>query len=150
MYLISKDFHWSMGHALAKNKDKCFRPHGHNYVAKISVSHREGELLLPKENMVLDFADLGAIINGEIERLDHNFVYNHQDRRKVSFARIGGLSWIDITEDKKNTEPTAEGIAKHLALHTRNGLTAKCLYDLVIRVDVQETPKCVASFLLSE
>ena len=148
MYKISKEYHWCMGHALAHHKGKCYRPHGHNYRAVVTVSRG---IDMDHTNMLVDFADLNKVMDPILETLDHNFFYNHQDKRGVSFRAVGAWPWFRVTgashgmPTSYNCEPTAEGIAEHIATKF-----AAEFDGFAIDVEVHETPKCSASFSIPE
>ena len=143
MYQIAKEYHWCMGHALAFHDGKCYRPHGHNYRAIVTVrcpafpdqpEHYDS-------NMLMEFAELDDALKEVIEALDHNFFYNARDPRGKSFHKVGAIPWHTLTDDPLNHEPTAEGIAKYLALKVKRKLP-----DVDVAVEVFETPKCSAIY----
>lgn len=78
MVVVYNDFKFDSAHSLYSskmseecNKDvfgKCFNTHGHSYKLRIGLKGDAN----PKTGMVINFADLKAIVNEEIiEELDH-------------------------------------------------------------------------------
>jgi 6-pyruvoyltetrahydropterin/6-carboxytetrahydropterin synthase len=63
-----KDFSFSAAHSLSKVCDghQCMRLHGHNYRVRIECS---GDL--DDKDMVIDFADIKAVVKPMIDALDH-------------------------------------------------------------------------------
>jgi len=72
---IAKEFRWEMGHRLPEHFGLCKNIHGHSY--KMIVEF-EGEL--DKNQMVIDYYDVEKIINPVIEKLDHSFMVNKNDK----------------------------------------------------------------------
>lgn len=70
---IGKRFTFEAAHRLPNHDGKCARPHGHSYVVEVVISgdteYAHGH---PKQGMVLDFSELGAVMKARvIDRLDH-------------------------------------------------------------------------------
>ena len=72
---ISKEFRWEMGHRLPKHEGLCKNIHGHSYRMIVEIS---GEI--NKKGMIIDFYDLGNIINPIIEKYDHAFMCWENDK----------------------------------------------------------------------
>ena len=77
---IAKEFRWEMGHRLPDHFGLCKNIHGHSY--KMIVEF-EGEL--DKNQMVIDYYDVEKIINPVIEKLDHSFMVNKNDKVVLEF-----------------------------------------------------------------
>jgi len=77
---IAKEFRWEMGHRLPEHFGLCKNIHGHSY--KMIVEF-EGEL--DKNQMVIDYYDVEKIINPVIEKLDHSFMVNKNDKDVLEF-----------------------------------------------------------------
>jgi len=77
---IAKEFRWEMGHRLPEHFGLCKNIHGHSY--KMIVEF-EGEL--DKNQMVIDYYDVEKIINPVIEKLDHSFMVNINDKVVLEF-----------------------------------------------------------------
>ena len=69
---VTKRFTFEMAHALRCHDGQCANIHGHSYVLDVTIAgtpaHAPGH---PKDGMVIDFADLKAIIDGVVGRFDH-------------------------------------------------------------------------------
>ena len=69
MYTVTKGFEFSAAHHLPGYEGKCEDVHGHNYRFDVSVT---GEVL-DRLGMLIDFADLGKIVQENIlDILDHS------------------------------------------------------------------------------
>lgn len=77
---IAKEFRWEMGHRLPEHFGLCKNIHGHSY--KMIVEF-EGEL--DKNQMVIDYYDVEKIINPIVEKLDHSFMVNIDDKPVLEF-----------------------------------------------------------------
>ncbi len=101
---IAKEFCWEMGHRLPEHFGLCKNIHGHSY--KMIVEF-EGEL--DKNQMVIDYYDVEKIINPVIEKLDHSFMVNVEDKIVLEF--------LDKMNSKKvivDFNSTAENICNYL------------------------------------
>ena len=112
MFELYKHFQFEAGHQLPNHKGKCRRPHGHSY--KLTIKLRSSSLHSngSNQNMVMDFADLSAIVEHMIDTyLDHH--------------------WLN---DTLNCEaPTAEIIAQWIYRHLKPQLPQ------LIEVNLNET-----------
>jgi 6-pyruvoyltetrahydropterin/6-carboxytetrahydropterin synthase len=70
VYEVSKDFAFSAAHQIRMHGGKCERLHGHNWTIRIHARATE----LNAIGMVLDFADLQAIVADLCARFDHRNV----------------------------------------------------------------------------
>ncbi len=70
MYTIWKDFTFAAAHAIRGHTRGCQNLHGHNY--RVRVHLRAGEL--DALGMVLDFADLKAIMQEILDPFDHHVI----------------------------------------------------------------------------
>jgi 6-pyruvoyltetrahydropterin/6-carboxytetrahydropterin synthase len=70
MHIISKDFSFSAAHAIRGHTRGCQNLHGHNY--RVRVHLRAGRL--DALGMVLDFADLKAIMQEILGPFDHRLL----------------------------------------------------------------------------
>ncbi len=100
---ITKEYSWSMGHALWKHDGKCYHPHGHNYRMEVEVSGAVDET----SGMVLDFSELDDWADPLIaDVFDHKFLMNDADER-----HHGGDLHPDFDVTTCPFEPTAERLA---------------------------------------
>ena len=72
---IAKEFRWEMGHRLPFHNGLCKNVHGHSYQMVIEL---EGNV--NTNGMIIDFYDLGAIIDPIIEKYDHAFLCWEKDK----------------------------------------------------------------------
>lgn len=74
MIKTTKSFTFDAAHFLPSHKGKCANMHGHTYRLDVTVVREHGKLSNhgSDEGMVIDFADLKAIVKAEvIDKLDH-------------------------------------------------------------------------------
>jgi 6-pyruvoyltetrahydropterin/6-carboxytetrahydropterin synthase len=69
-FTVFKDFELSAGHAIRGHTRGCQHLHGHNYRVRVHVSARELDPL----GMVIDFADLKAVIAEVAGPFDHRVI----------------------------------------------------------------------------
>jgi 6-pyruvoyltetrahydropterin/6-carboxytetrahydropterin synthase len=101
---IAKEFRWEMGHRLPEHFGLCKNIHGHSY--KMIVEF-EGEL--DKNQMVIDYYDVEKIINPVIEKLDHSFMVNRDDKIVLEF-----LEKMNSKKVVVGFNSTAENICNYL------------------------------------
>ena len=101
---IAKEFRWEMGHRLPEHFGLCKNIHGHSY--KMIVEF-EGEL--DKNQMVIDYYDVEKIINPVIEKLDHSFMVNIDDKIVIEF-----LEKMNSKKVVVGFNSTAENICNYL------------------------------------
>lgn len=101
---IAKEFRWEMGHRLPEHFGLCKNIHGHSY--KMIVEF-EGELY--KNQMVIDYYDVEKIVNPVIEKLDHSFMVNIEDKIVIEF-----LERMNSKKVVVGFNSTAENICNYL------------------------------------
>lgn len=69
-YTIFKDFELAAAHAIRGHTRGCQNLHGHNYRVRVHVSARQLDAL----GMVIDFADLKAVVAEVAGRFDHRVI----------------------------------------------------------------------------
>jgi 6-pyruvoyltetrahydropterin/6-carboxytetrahydropterin synthase len=67
MFTIFKDYTFAAGHAIRGHTRGCQNLHGHNYKVRVHVAAETLDAL----GMVIDFADLKAIVDAVAGRFDH-------------------------------------------------------------------------------
>jgi 6-pyruvoyltetrahydropterin/6-carboxytetrahydropterin synthase len=77
---IAKEFRWEMGHRLPEHFGQCKNIHGHSYKMMVEF---DGEL--NNNEMVIDYYDVEKIVNPIIEKLDHTFMVNKNDKVVIEF-----------------------------------------------------------------
>ena len=91
MFTVFKDFQFAAAHSIRGHRGECRHLHGHTYRARVHVAAEE----LDEIGMVVDFADLKAIVGEVLGPFDHRVIN-------------------DVPPfDERNT--TAELIAQHAA-----------------------------------
>ena len=131
------------GHRLYRHGGKCENLHGHNYVADISVSSNETDVV----GRVVDFAVLKQLFKGWIdEKWDHGFILYENDEQAINAIR--SVDPYKLYLLPKN--PTAENMAAHLlSVIGPNLLNNVDGYDLqVAKVVVWETEDSCAEVTL--
>lgn len=101
---IAKEFRWEMGHRLPEHFGLCKNIHGHSYKMLVEF---EGEL--DKNAMVIDYYDVEKIVNPLIEKLDHAFMVNKNDKMVLEF-----LEKISSKKVVVDFHATAENICLYL------------------------------------
>lgn len=125
---IAKEFRWEMGHRLPEHFGPCKNIHGHSYKMLVEF---EGEL--NKDQMVVDYYDVEKIINPIIQKLDHAFMVNKDDKVVLEFLEKMNSKKVVVDFDA-----TAENICKYLL----NEISKSSLPENVrsLKVRVYETP----------
>jgi len=82
---VTKRFTFEMAHALRCHDGLCAHIHGHSYVLDVTLRGTpRDEPGHPKDGMVIDFADLKAMVKRTvIDRYDHALVLHERDRCSV-------------------------------------------------------------------
>jgi len=125
---IAKEFRWEMGHRLPEHFGQCKNIHGHSYKMLVEF---EGEL--DKNEMVIDYYDVEKIIIPIIEKLDHAFMVNKNDKIVIEF--------LDKMNSKKvivDFQSTAENICLYLISEVKKVSLPENVYSVKVRV--YETP----------
>jgi 6-pyruvoyltetrahydropterin/6-carboxytetrahydropterin synthase len=124
---IAKEFRWEMGHRLPDHFGKCKNIHGHSYKMLVEFS---GEL--DKNGMIIDYYNVEKIINPVIEKLDHAFMVNKNDKVVLEFLEKMNSKRVVV-----DFESTAENICNYLL--TEISKTSLPENVKQIKVRVQET-----------
>ncbi|MDY0082740.1 MAG: 6-carboxytetrahydropterin synthase [Ignavibacteriaceae bacterium] len=121
---IAKEFRWEMGHRLPEHFGLCKNIHGHSY--KMIVEF-EGEL--DKNQMVIDFYDVEKIINPLIEKLDHSFMVNVNDKPVIEF-----LEKINSKKVVVNFLATVENICTYILSEIKEASLPSNISSVKVRV----------------
>ena len=70
MHTVFKDFQFAAAHSIRGHTRGCENLHGHNYRVRVHVAARELDAL----GMVLDFADLKAVVQEVLGPFDHRVI----------------------------------------------------------------------------
>lgn len=130
---VTKRFTMEMAHALRGHDGPCRHIHGHSYVLDVTLEGAPRDAANdPKEGMVIDFADLKAIVNRcVVADYDHALVLHESEREAIPdgnplFARTMFTSW----------QPTCENMMLDMVARIRAALPG----DLVLaHVRLRET-----------
>lgn len=131
---ICKTYRFEAAHHLPGYDGPCSQPHGHSYILEVEVSgpvvSRPGK---SDDQMVLDFADLDAVVKPLVKLLDHTYLNDSATElgvtRTTAEALVAGL-----------VDHIAHGLALRLAEASPNG----CLR--LSRVRLWETAKALAEW----
>jgi len=90
MHRIFKDFTFAAAHAIRGHTRGCENLHGHNYRVRVHLAATELDAL----GMVLDFADLKAIVSNVLGPFDHRVINEVPpfDERNTTAERLS--EWI--------------------------------------------------------
>lgn len=80
---ISRDFGWEMAHRLLDHSGGCQNMHGHSYRMTVEISGEPD----PATGMLIDFADVAALLKPLIDELDHAFLCDARDTRLIDFLK---------------------------------------------------------------
>lgn len=112
MFKIAKEFSFDMAHLLDGHDGKCQNLHGHTYKLQVEVCGA----LQPsgaKRGMVMDYADLKAIVQQQILLpMDHAFIYDLNSKKESKIARL--LMELDSKVYGIPSRTTAEEMAKYM------------------------------------
>lgn len=137
MITITRRFEWDMGHRVTNHNSKCRNFHGHRYVALFTM---EAPLVdnptASDYGMVMDFAEVKALLGELIEELDHGFMVWVADPFQPMLQSTG-TKIITVP-----FVPTAENIAQLLLKKAAAVLASKEVH--LLSVEVYETPNCIA------
>ena len=110
---ITKEFKFSMGHALWGYDGKCFMLHGHNYTCLVTVSALEG---LTDQGFVMDFNNIKDRVAKVVdEQWDHKTLLNQDDDRFDCLTSEHGVLRVPWN-------PTAENLAASLFVLTQKAV----------------------------
>jgi 6-pyruvoyltetrahydropterin/6-carboxytetrahydropterin synthase len=101
---IAKEFRWEMGHRLPEHFRQCKNIHGHSYKMLVEF---DGEL--NKDEMIIDYYDVEKIISPIIEKLDHAFMVNKDDKIVLEFLEKMNSKKVIV-----DFQSTAENICLYL------------------------------------
>jgi 6-pyruvoyltetrahydropterin/6-carboxytetrahydropterin synthase len=121
---IAKEFRWEMGHRLPEHFGLCKNIHGHSY--KMIVEF-EGEL--DKNQIVIDYYDVEKIINPVIEKLDHSFMVNKND--KIVLELLDKMNSKKVVVDFNST---VENICTFLLSKIKGSSLPSNISSITVRV----------------
>lgn len=125
---ISKSFRWEMGHRLPFHAEGCKNIHGHSYEMIVELEGEKNE-----QGMLLDYGDLKAAIKPILEKWDHAFLVDENDKLLFDFLKSNQLKHVVF----KNYS-TAENISQYFC-HVLKNMFSVYKNLKKIRVSVKET-----------
>ena len=125
---IAKEFKWEMGHRLPEHFGKCKNIHGHSYKMMVEF---EGEL--DSHGMIIDYYIVKKIIEPIIEKLDHSFMVNKNDKLVIDF-----LEKLDSKKNIVDFDSTVENITRYLIGEIKKTDLPENVKGIKVRV--RETP----------
>jgi len=128
---IAKEFHWEMGHRLPDHKGLCRNIHGHSYKMIVEL---EGEVR--KNGMIIDFYDLGLIIEPLINKFDHAFLVYRNDNVLLDFLKKNKMKY-----QKVDYYSTVENICTDFIKRISSEIKKKKINNIKgLTVKIFETP----------
>ena len=121
---IAKEFRWEMGHRLPEHFGQCKNIHGHSYKMLVEF---DGEL--NKDEMIIDYYDVEKIINPIIEKLDHSFMVNKNDKVVLEF-----LEKINSKKVVVDFQSTAENICTYILNEIKKAILPSNVSKIKVRV----------------
>lgn len=141
---VTREYAWAMGHRLQHHQGLCRHPHGHNYVAEVTVGTesitRHGA---PDDGMVLDFGELDKVLRKLIDPWDHAFMVETSDPFLEALRHFSSMTGELPKVVEVAWPPTAERIAQEL-LARLGTVFPTTRYLSVTKVRVHEGPRSVA------
>lgn len=134
MFSVTRDYEFAAAHRLV-NHPKCSRLHGHNYGVKVKVAND----ILDSNGMVIEFGKLDGVVDLILGNMDHRYI--HPGKQSDTFQ-----AGISETFFMPALHSTAECIAEYICKQLRAAMP----WALLIRVDVAETSRSVASYVSSK
>jgi len=137
MYKIERRFTLPIGHRLSKHKGRCFSFHGHNFVVLVGVKAE----LLNENDMVMDFSDLNAVVEGFLDQFDHCTMLNVVDSEIAEQLKELGTRVILVEHD-----PTAEKLSEIIYKSIEETLEKMYPNVIIDYVTVYENEKSKATY----
>ena len=119
---VSKEFHFETAHALRNYDGLCRHIHGHSYKLYVSISGKPIEDPEdPKLGMVLDFADLKAMVKEPVvDFFDHSLVLHRAAGNHIPQEPHDMYEKVHLVD----FQPTCENLVIHIAETVRASLPA--------------------------
>lgn len=129
---VCKEFRWEMGHRLPCHP-LCRNVHGHSYRMVVQVTGEPDG-----QGMVIDFAEIAALVKPLVDRMDHAFMLDPSDGVMRELLCDQGLKTLEVP-----FPTTAENIAAWIASSMAQSLFGRANVDSFL-VQVFETPSSAA------
>lgn len=114
MVKLGKEFIWEMSHRLPFHEGPCKNIHGHSYKMLLQL---EGDL--GDNRMLIDFYDIERIVKPLIDKLDHAFVVDAEDKLMLDFLKENNFKYYTISKYS-----TAEDLSLHILEKTKDDFKA--------------------------
>jgi len=138
---ITKMYKFDCSHRLTLPYDSpCSSLHGHSYKLKSSVISDN----LLETGMIIDFGELKKFQTYLDTYYDHGTIVNHNDKRLLKFLKDNNQKYL--VYDKN---PTAENMAEELCYDFADMFESKILNLSQIKIEIWETDKNSAGFILN-
>ena len=121
---IAKEFKWEMGHRLPEHFGQCKNIHGHSYKMMVEF---EGKI--DDQGMIIDYYDVEKIINPIIEKLDHAFIVNKNDKVVIEF-----LEKMNSKKVVVDFQSTVENICIYLLNEIKKASLPTNVREIKVRV----------------
>lgn len=122
MFYIEKRFTLPIGHRLSKHHGRCYSIHGHNFTVLVGVKASK----LNENDMIIDFSNLKAVVNGFLDNLDHCLLLNKDKDDEL----IELLEKAQMRVKGVDFDPTAEKLSYEIYHHVED--TLERMYPEVI------------------
>jgi 6-pyruvoyltetrahydropterin/6-carboxytetrahydropterin synthase len=142
MPLITRRLEFDAGHRILGHEGKCRNPHGHRYVAEISVWSQSLDPL----GRVVDFSVIKEEVGGWIEKnWDHTMILSRHDPllKCPEIEKADKPPYIILPKPPRPESPTAEVLAEILYDVSKQLLPP---HLEVRKVVLYETPNCRAEY----
>jgi 6-pyruvoyltetrahydropterin/6-carboxytetrahydropterin synthase len=83
---IGKEYKWEMSHRLPFHLGPCKNLHGHSYKMFVILTGEQD-----KNSMVLDYYDIDSFVKPLLDKLDHSFVCDKDDKLMINFLQENGF-----------------------------------------------------------
>jgi len=144
MWTITRKYSFAAAHRL-EGHPKCGRLHGHNYV--VTVGLRQD--LLEHDGWIMDYAQLDVVVKPIIEELDHRYIVSSENIAASDPYALVAIHQGDAAQPMISRS-TAELLARWIAVEVRGALKLIGIEPFTIFVEVAETEKSSALFVLEE
>ena len=108
MFEVTVEYSFAAGHALREYRGKCENVHGHNYKLEVTLSGA----MLNSVGLLMDFADVKAIVKEIVRRLDHQFLNDLSpfDRLNPSAENLAKYFFDEIKLKLGNSQTRVERV----------------------------------------
>jgi 6-pyruvoyltetrahydropterin/6-carboxytetrahydropterin synthase len=119
MYTIFKDFSFAAAHAIRGHTRGCENLHGHNYRVRVHLRARRLDAI----GMVLDFADLKAIVQEVLGPFDHRVLNEVApfDARNTTAELLAQFVYDEVSQRLAGAAPLDEADEKAGSVESNQG-----------------------------